>query len=885
MALNESKLNDLRNKGNSCYREGRLKEAETIYTEAIEMSIPDARLYHNRGQTRFKLGNYEGALDDVRRASEMDLSYIKAWILRARLLNQKFCNTQIAIQDNLEIETFQAFHHVLELQIQNEEAGSLLKSALDIKLRRITPSSNRDTSKSESELECLVNALRNFESINDPKLVKELLLSSINQLFEIQSVYGQEGSEELVSKIKATECKMYNSINGWSFKLGDYSLSISCCFVVYYLSLGISDNNTRLQLQNGALSNLQASYIGMKNPIVARKYINMALSLLSNQNSEEGIRLLLKLAETYSSELDYKKSIELYQKCIILSTQCGNLEISAKARVNMATNLCEIGNFEAALEASLKALAEYQQLGNVIGVAFALENAGTAQLGLKHCDDAIDYFQKSLQMNCSPIKLLEINNLIGNVYWEEGQKFEIQEKDSEAKAAYSKARNFFELARKQKDFINDEWRLLKVDTNLANVYRILYRNENETYTDQFFQQLIERAERVNFRGYREYLLGLSQFLFGQFKFHKTIEIGLKAQREFSNVIKRLKDEELILTRKERRFDKTCSKMLQLCYVFTKDYNAALLVAENMKDKNNYASAKSKNDGCTNLTLENICNIAILSKSALLIFSEIGRYLFCWLAIPIIGEQFKFIPFYYGIESTPYSQEKSKELEPLRLDELKLDFENRGSRTFQLSPQSENTEAPFDTTMFQKVWENIEEAVTQARTKRLVIIPDGRLYNTRFASTRTKDGSPLVNNFTILISPSISSVTGKTNIPVQVQNNEKCILIVSDPRENLPFAIEESKLVNRLYNQTGGWHINILNGPKASRDSVISERTKCKIFHIAAHANADIASDLQVLCGSLLLSSKSDKGVYLSLCFGNVCKCIFWSFFTAYFVIL
>ena len=83
---------------------------------------------------------------------------------------------------------------------------------------------------------------------------------------------------------------------------------------------------------------------------------------------------------------------------------------------------------------------------------------------------------------------------------------------------------------------------------------------------QFFENLLDRAEKLKFPELEIIYFNYIQYLFLQGEFEKAIEYGLKAENLFSRVIQNLKDEEAILARKDRDTDNTCSKLLQPCYI-------------------------------------------------------------------------------------------------------------------------------------------------------------------------------------------------------------------------------------------------------------------------------------------------------------------------------
>lgn len=124
---------------------------------------------------------------------------------------------------------------------------------------------------------------------------------------------------------------------------------------------------------------------------------------------------------------------------------------------------------------------------------------------------------------------------------------------------------------------------------------------------KFFDDLIDRATKLKFRELGNIYWAYTQFLFQHFEYGKAIEAGLIAEKSFINVIQKLKDEEAVLTRKDREFDKTCNKILQLCYVFSKLPQDAILVSE--RGKTRYVDISLNKTSNKQITIEIIRDIA------------------------------------------------------------------------------------------------------------------------------------------------------------------------------------------------------------------------------------------------------------------------------------
>lgn len=82
----------LKQDGNKLLKEGKTEDALEKYSNAISLS-PDEKLYSNRSLCHLKLKNYENALEDAKKAVELNPMWYKSWFRMAEayklLLNWK----------------------------------------------------------------------------------------------------------------------------------------------------------------------------------------------------------------------------------------------------------------------------------------------------------------------------------------------------------------------------------------------------------------------------------------------------------------------------------------------------------------------------------------------------------------------------------------------------------------------------------------------------------------------------------------------------------------------------------------------------------------------------------------------------------------------------
>merc|ERR1712083_861969 len=81
-------LLQLKEDGNVAFRAGRLAEAHTLYTEALNLDpqnvFTNSKLYFNRATVSTKQKNLPQAIEDCSKAIELDDKYLKAYHRRAK---------------------------------------------------------------------------------------------------------------------------------------------------------------------------------------------------------------------------------------------------------------------------------------------------------------------------------------------------------------------------------------------------------------------------------------------------------------------------------------------------------------------------------------------------------------------------------------------------------------------------------------------------------------------------------------------------------------------------------------------------------------------------------------------------------------------------------
>jgi len=138
-----------------------------------------------------------------------------------------------------------------------------------------------------------------------------------------------------------------------------------------------------------ANSNLGNTYWSMNKPEIAMKYLNIALEMSDENDDAFNIdKTLSTMAEIFTSEKEYAKSIEILQKILKRNEDTQNIRQASAVMTSIGRNLVElneidkaIGYLKKSLQISVKINAKHELLENYRNLAHAnaiLHNFSTA---------------------------------------------------------------------------------------------------------------------------------------------------------------------------------------------------------------------------------------------------------------------------------------------------------------------------------------------------------------------------------------------------------------------------------------------------------------------------------------------------------------------------
>ncbi len=103
----ESKAEEINNKGNESFRENKLQDALKFYSDAILTNPSNAKYYSNRAACYNKMGRFENAIDDCEKAIEIDPNFIKAYVRKGNILlsNQQYKDARETFLEGLKVKS------------------------------------------------------------------------------------------------------------------------------------------------------------------------------------------------------------------------------------------------------------------------------------------------------------------------------------------------------------------------------------------------------------------------------------------------------------------------------------------------------------------------------------------------------------------------------------------------------------------------------------------------------------------------------------------------------------------------------------------------------------------------------------------------------------
>ena len=353
----QSESESLHTRGNEHYRTSHYSEALSDYSAAINLlesnttptshNLLLSRLYHNRALTKEKLGDGERydekaeAQADARRATELDPTYpyVKAWALFARLLEKAPNRDARHVEEALD-----ATHRVMELEVGLCN-GDVALGALNTMEKLVRWELERHLkmtplSYTIGEIDA-ATAMSKLKTINGEVELNQHLVQCIRTLFKFQGcrntisrfTFGKQlgiipnalSVNDYKMEIENDDYKMadttlYEALSFTFYKMRNIRMSISCAFQWIHLLNQLE----QLTQENTDAAKVSALYLlqclysarGVRHLQQAGNWIETALQLHNDAESELGIRMRIKSAEVNIFQMEYTRALQELELCV-----------------------------------------------------------------------------------------------------------------------------------------------------------------------------------------------------------------------------------------------------------------------------------------------------------------------------------------------------------------------------------------------------------------------------------------------------------------------------------------------------------------------------------------------------------------------------------------
>ncbi len=250
-------------------------------------------------------------------------------------------------------------------------------------------------------LEHYQESLTSGETLGDKALIARAL-HNIGAVHESQDNYVKAveyyqkslGTREALGD-KDRVARTLNNIGIVHSKQGNYAQALEH----YQKSLAIFEaigNKAGIAL---ALNNIGLDHYKQGNYVQALEYLQKGLAMFEASGSKTGLALpLVNIGMIHDAQGDYVKALEYYQKSLAMFEAFGD-------KAGIAVSLSNIGhlhsrqdNYVHALEYLQKSLAMREALGSKAGIASTLDNIGHLHSRQGNYAQALEFFRKSLAM-------------------------------------------------------------------------------------------------------------------------------------------------------------------------------------------------------------------------------------------------------------------------------------------------------------------------------------------------------------------------------------------------------------------------------------------------------------------------------------------------------
>ncbi len=650
--------------------------------------------------------------------------------------------------------------------------------------------------------------------------------------------------------------------------LGNYAKAIE----YHQQLLAIARETNDRRREGGALGNLGAAYQALGQYAKAIEYHQQLLAIARQVNDQQGESVALgNLGIAYKSLGQYAKAIEYQQQSLVLARQLNDREGEGQSLGNLGVAYKSMGNYAKAIEYQQQRLAITRQIGDRLGEGQSLNNLGVAYDALGNYAKAIEYQQQSLAIAREIKNRQGEGSALGNLglaYWSPGnyakaieyqqQRLaiarEIGDRQGEGSALgslgiasmslgnYAKAIEYQQQSLAITRQINDRQNEGSALSNLGNAYLSL---GNYAKAIEYHQQHLAITRQINNRpGEGTALNNLGVALLNSSQLIKAETSLLAGIAVWEGLRAQLGDND---TNKVSIFEEQAKtyRLLQQVLVAQNKPEAALEIAERGRSRAfvELLTKRLQSGGAIPAAiqppnLQQIRQIAKAQKATLVQYSTINNQsLYIWVIKPSGEVAFRQVDLQ---ASLPKGVTLEEYVRTLRSDALGV----RGLGVVG-KPMARGNTTELQT-LHRLLIEPIATFLPSNPNDRVIFIPQGALFLVPFAALKSPSGKYLVEQHTLLTSPSIqvleltrqkqlarAKVTG--NLIVGNPTMPSIALTPGETPEQLPElpgAEAEAKAIAQFLQAP------VLTGDRATKATVKDQMQRSRLIHLATHGLLD-----------------------------------------------
>ncbi|XZN92604.1 MAG: CHAT domain-containing protein [Microcoleus sp.] len=519
----------------------------------------------------------------------------------------------------------------------------------------------------------------------------------------------------------------------------------------------------------------------------------------------------------YDSLGQFARAIEFYQQLLEISREIGDRTGEAASLGNLGISYRSLGQYQGAIEFYEQSLEISRELGNRQGEAISLRNLGNAYQSLGQLHKAIEFYEQSLEISqaiCDRLGLANLLASLGNAYY----LLEI----------YHKAFEFYR-------------QYLEISQDIGN-----------SIINSYFGNNIDNA-----------LLQYNQLVGAEITLYDLINIHENVRSKLVN------DDYKVLI-----FETQVSTylLLQKVLVANAKFDNALEISEmgrtrilvELLQQTLLTNELPTNDQTNRLSIPQIQQIARDRNSTIVEYSIVNPEIYIWV-IQLNGNI-----THRAANLQPLNQQNQTLKQIIlqtRVSIGTVETDDAGNK-IQLESQYKRDETggfPLLQLLHQILIEPIIDLLPTDANSPIIFVPHYDLFLVPFTALQDSNNRYLIENHTILTSPSIQVLELTREHQNRVRGLRQAALIVGDPTIHPNFQLDPHNLKQIPRAKEAAEAIaatlqtQAISGDNATQVAILDRMLNTRIVHLSAHGLIDDFQSSGIPGAIILAPSGDDDG--------------------------